>query len=144
MKNRVFILINCDPGSEKFLIEELKHLNGVKEVYGTLGEFDIIAEIDSEKPEKPDGRITDFIKKLEHIKSIKTLTSAMDTDLSSQIDVEIPDILPDVIPDEKRPLEPPAEINEEDKDDNDDYDEDFSQKKKRYNDVYKKRYREKT
>ena len=140
MMNRAFILINCDPGSEKSLIEELKHLNGVKEVHGILGEFDIIAEIESEKPEKPGDSITDFIKKLEHIKSIKTLTSAMDTDLSSQIDAEIPDILPDVIPDEKRPLEPPAEINEEDKDD---YDEDFSQKKKRYKDVYKKRYREK-
>ena len=140
MMNKAFILINCDPGSEKSLIEELKHLNGVKEVHGTLGEFDIIAEIESEKPEKPGGSITDFIKKLEHIKSIKTLTSAMDTDLSSQIDAEIPDILPDVIPEEKRPLEPPVEINEEDEDD---HDEDFSQKKKRYKDVYKKRYREK-
>lgn len=140
MKNREFILINCEPGSEKFLIEELKHLNGVKKVHGTLGEFDIIAEIESEKPEKPGGNITDFIKTLEHIKSIKTLTSAMDTDLSSQIDAEIPDILPDVIPEEKRPLEPPAEINEENEDE---HDEDFSQKKKRYKDVYKKRYREK-
>ncbi len=140
MMNKAFILINCDPGSEKSLIEELKHLNGVKKVHGTLGEFDIIVEIESEKPEKSGGSITDFIKKLEHIKSIKTLTSGMDTDLSSQIDAEIPDILPDVIPEEKRPLEPPAEINEEDEDE---HDEDFSQKKKRYKDVYKKRYREK-
>jgi len=128
MMNREFILINCDPGSEKSLIEELKHLNDVKEVHGILGEFDIIAEIESAKPEKPGDSITDFIKKLEHIKSIKTLTSAIDTDLSSQIDAEIPDILPDVIPEEKRPLEPPAEINEEDEDD---HDEDFSQKKEK-------------
>lgn len=85
MKNRAFILINCEPGSEKFLIEELKHLNGVKEVHGTLGEFDIIAEIESEKPEKPGGSITDFIKKLEHIKLIKTLTSAMDIDVREKL-----------------------------------------------------------
>ncbi len=131
-------MINCDPGSEKSLIEELKHLNGVKKVYSTLGEFDIMAEI---KSEKPGDSITDFIKKLEHIKSIKTLTNAMDADLFSQIKAEIPDIIPDIVPDEKRPLEPPAEI---DKEDENDYDENFSQKNKRYKDVYRKRYRDKT
>ena len=41
------------------------------------------------------------------------LLSSVQTDLSSQIKAEIPDILPDVFPEEKRPLEPPAEINEE-------------------------------
>jgi len=29
-----YVLINCDGGSEKALIEQIKHINGVKEVHG--------------------------------------------------------------------------------------------------------------
>jgi hypothetical protein len=127
--NRAFVLINCDPGSEKSLIEELKRLNGVKEVHATLGEFDMIAEIESEKPEKLKNTISDSIRKLEHIKSINTLTSADDFDFPSPTNGQIPDLIPDIIPEEKKPLEPPEEIDEEEDDsDDEDYDDnkDFS------------------
>jgi hypothetical protein len=128
MMNHAFVLINCDPGSEKSLIEELKQLNGMKKVYATLGEFDMIAEIESEKPEKLKNTISDYIRKLEHIKSIVILSSADDFDYPSPTNGEIPDLIPDVIPEEKKPLEPPEEIDEEDEDDYDDNDDnkDFS------------------
>ncbi|KAG2474675.1 MAG: AsnC family transcription regulator [Nitrosopumilales archaeon] len=121
--NRDFVLINCDSGPEKSLIEELKQLNDMKEVHATLGEFDMIAEIESEKPEKLKNIISDYIRKLEHIKSINTLTSAEDFDFTSSTNDEIPDLIPDIIPEEKKPLEPPEEIDE-DEDDFDDEDND--------------------
>jgi len=114
--NHAFVLITCDPGSEKSLIEELKHVDNVKEVHATLGEFDMIAEIESEKPEKLKNTISDYIRKLEHIKSINTLTSAEDFDFPSPSNGEIPDLVPDIIPEEKKPLEPPEEIDEEEDD----------------------------
>jgi len=121
--NHAFVLINCDSGSEKSLVEELKQLNGVKKVHTTLGEFDVIAEIESEKPEKLKNTISDYIRKLEHIKSIITLTSAEDSNFSLPTNSKIPDLIPDVIPEEKKPLEPPEEVDEEE-DDFDDEDND--------------------
>jgi len=118
--NRDYVLINCDPGSEKSLIEELKQLNGVKEVHATLGEFDMIAEIESEKPEKLKNIISDYIRKLKHIKSINTLTSTEDSDFPLPTNGKIPDLIPDIIPEEKKPLEPPEEIDEEEDDFDDD------------------------
>ncbi len=126
MMNPAFILINCDSGSEKSLIEELKQLNGVKEVHATFGEFDMIAEIESEKPEKLKNIISDYIRKLKHIKSIVTLSSADDFDFPSPTNGEIPDLIPDIIPEEKKPLEPPEEIDEEDDYDDNDDNKDFS------------------
>jgi len=99
-------------------------LNGMKKVHATfLGEFDMIAEIVSEKPEKLKNTILDYIGKFEHIKSIITLTSAEDYDFPSPTNGEIPDLIPDIIPEEKKPLDPPGEIDE-DEDDFDDEDND--------------------
>ncbi len=42
------MLINCDIGSEVDVISHLKTIDGVKEVHGTFGAYDIIAEIESD------------------------------------------------------------------------------------------------
>jgi len=113
-----FVLINCDLGSENSVIDELGHLNGVKEVHGTYGVYDIIAKVESEMPETLERTIIDQIRKSEHITSTLTL-------LETEIAEETPqdDLIPDVIPEEKKPLEPPEETDE-DYDDEDDNDED--------------------
>jgi len=135
-----FVLINCDLGSENSVIDELNHLNGVKEVHGTYGIYDIIAKVELEKPETLKRTIMDKIRKLHHITSTLTLIETENVEEASQAD-----LIPDVIPDEKKPLERPSETEEELEDDEDDdyEDEDHSQKKKRYKDVYRKRYRDK-
>ncbi len=136
-----FVLINCDLGSENSVIDELNHLNGVKEVHGTYGIYDIIAKVESERPETLKRTITDQIRKLHHITSTLTLIETENVEETSQAD-----LIPDVIPEEKKPLEHPSETEEEfedEDDEEDDYgDEDSSQKKKRYKDVYRKRYRD--
>jgi len=112
-----FVLINCDLGSENSVIDELGHLNGIKEVHGTYGVYDIIAKVESEKPETLEQTIIDQIRKLKHITSTLTL-------LETEIAEETPqdDLIPDVIPEEKKPLEPPEETDEDYEDDNDEDD----------------------
>jgi len=99
-----FVLINCDLGSEKSVIAELNHLNEVKKVHGTYGIYDIIAEVESEKPETLKRTITDQIRKLHHITSTLTLLETENAEETSQAD-----LIPDVIPEEKKPLEPKKE-----------------------------------
>ena len=127
---KAYVFINCDGGSERPVINQLKSLNDVKEVHGTFGIYDIIATIESSEQEALKKIISGQIRNIDHVTSTLTLI-----DIGS--DDEKPDLIPDVIPEEKKPLEPPdGEEFEEDEDD-------FKQKKKkRYESVYKKRYRE--
>ena len=39
------VLINCDTGSERSVIEELKPTEGVKEVHGIFAAYDIIVKL---------------------------------------------------------------------------------------------------
>jgi len=109
-----YILINCDAGSEKALIEQLRHLNNVAEVHGTLGPYDIVAKIQSGKPEIIKQTITDEIRKLEHVRSTLTL---LGIDYVSP-ETTLAEMIPDVIPEEKKPIEL-TEEEEYDEDDND-------------------------
>ncbi|MCH7940412.1 MAG: Lrp/AsnC ligand binding domain-containing protein, partial [Thaumarchaeota archaeon] len=46
-----YILLNCDLGSEDYIVEELRQMPEVKNAYLTFGAYDIIAEVhaDSQK-----------------------------------------------------------------------------------------------
>ncbi len=68
-----FVLVNCDLGSEEAIIDDLKHIESVKEVHGTFGAYDIIAKIESPEREKLRETITWNIRKLEHVRSTLTL-----------------------------------------------------------------------
>ena len=67
-------MINCELGSEEQIISELKTFSDVKEVQGTFGAYDIIAEISSESIEKIRETITWKIRKIGKIRSTLTLT----------------------------------------------------------------------
>ena len=64
-----FVLVNCDFGSESNVIEELKHIESVKDVCGTFGAYDIIAKIENPKKDRLREIITWNIRKLEHVRS---------------------------------------------------------------------------
>ena len=68
-----YVLINCDIGSEEDVISHLKTIDGVKEVHGTFGAYDIIAEIESDNKENLRDAITWKIRKIERIRSTLTL-----------------------------------------------------------------------
>lgn len=68
-----YVLINCDLGSEESVIEELKHVDSVKEVHGTFGAYDIVAKVTSDKPEILRESITWQIRKINNVRSTLTL-----------------------------------------------------------------------
>jgi DNA-binding Lrp family transcriptional regulator len=121
-----YVLINCDTGSEESIINQLKDMDSVKEVYGTLGVYDIIAKVESEKPEKIREAIIGDIRKLDHVKSTLTLLGAGGIDTGEKM----AELIPDIIPEEKKPLEGPAGMDDDEEFDDEDYsDEDFEEKK---------------
>ncbi len=68
-----YVLISCDLGSEKALIDEIKTVGGVKEVQGTYGIYDIIAKVESEDEHRLREIVTLKMRKMNHIKSTVTL-----------------------------------------------------------------------
>ena len=48
---QAFVLINCELGSEESVITQLKSLEGVTEVHGTFGAYDIRAKIGFDRVE---------------------------------------------------------------------------------------------
>jgi len=119
-----YVLINCDTGFEESIIEQLKKIDDVKAVQGTLGVYDIIAKIESQKPEKLKEAIIGDIRKLSNVKSTLTLMGTRGIDTGEKM----AELIPDIIPDEKKPLEEPAGM--EDGEYDDDYEDDYNEKTK--------------
>jgi len=129
MMERAYVLINCDTGYEESIIKELKKMDSIKEIHGTLGVYDIIAKVESENQEKLKEAIIGDIRKLTNIKSTLTLMGAGDIDIGEKM----AELIPDIIPEEKKPLEVPTDMNEDEEydDEDDDFeDDDFEEKKK--------------
>jgi len=68
-----YVLINCELGSEEEIIKQLKNLEGVIEVHGTFGAYDILAKIESPTVETLREIITRNIRKIDQIRSTLTL-----------------------------------------------------------------------
>ena len=64
-----FVLLSCDLGSESDVIEELKHMESVKETYETFGAYDIITKIESSKRGRLKEIINSNIRKINHVRS---------------------------------------------------------------------------
>lgn len=68
-----YILLNCDLGTEDYIIEELKRIPQVKKAYVTFGAYDIIAEIHANTQEDFDKAIALRIRSLSRVISTMTL-----------------------------------------------------------------------
>ncbi len=67
-----FILLNCDLGSEEYIVDELKQMQVVSNAYLTFGAYDVIAEIQTEDQEEFAKAIA-TIRKLSRVVSTMTL-----------------------------------------------------------------------
>ncbi len=47
-----YVLISCELGSEKAIVDELKSIEGVKEVQPTYGIYDVIAKVEVQDEHK--------------------------------------------------------------------------------------------
>ena len=68
-----YVLINCELGAEEAVISELKPIEGVVEVHGTFGAYDILAKVESGLVETLRETITWKIRKIPKIRSTLTL-----------------------------------------------------------------------
>jgi len=68
-----YVLISCDLGTEEAVIEKLKHIDAVKEIHGTFGEYDIIAKVEHTEKGKLQEIIVWNIRKIEPVRSTITL-----------------------------------------------------------------------
>jgi len=68
-----YVLINCDIGYEEDIISQLKTIDGVKEVHGAFGAYDILAKVESDDVDKLRDIIILKIRKLDRIRSTLTL-----------------------------------------------------------------------
>ncbi len=68
-----YVLINCELGSEQKVIDMIKPIDGVKEVRGVFGAYDILAKIETASVERLREIITWKIRKIDRIRSTLTL-----------------------------------------------------------------------
>ncbi len=70
----LYILINCDLGSEADIINEFMKIPEVQEVRGTYGVYDIFVKLQANTREDLEKIITNRIRKISKIRSTVTLT----------------------------------------------------------------------
>ena len=68
-----YVLLNCDLGTEDYILEELKRVPQVKKAYVTFGAYDIIAEVKTESQEDFDKAIALKIRSISRVISTMTL-----------------------------------------------------------------------
>ena len=70
---KAFVLMNAELGSEDSIVNELKKLEGVKEVYQVYGVYDIVAQVEANTMERVKETITWKLRKLNGVKSTLTM-----------------------------------------------------------------------
>ncbi len=68
-----YVLITCDLGFDVEIIDEITQLEGVKEVHGVFGVYDILVKLESANVENLRDIITWKIRKLNRVRSTLTL-----------------------------------------------------------------------
>lgn len=76
VKTKAFVFINTDTGIEKLLHEEIKSLDGVKEVYDLYGEYDMMAIVEDETDKDVAEIISWELRKIKGIRSTNTMVVA--------------------------------------------------------------------
>jgi len=75
-KTKAFVFINTDAGIEKLLHEEIKKLEGVKEVYPLYGEYDLMAIVEDETDKDVAKIVSRELRKIKGISSTNTMVVA--------------------------------------------------------------------
>ncbi|KFM18761.1 putative homocitrate synthase protein [Marine Group I thaumarchaeote SCGC AAA799-P11] len=69
----VYVMITCDVGFEEPVINQLKTIEGIKEVIGVIGTYDIIIKLESSDLENLKNTIPSKIRKIQNIRTTLTL-----------------------------------------------------------------------
>jgi uncharacterized protein with GYD domain len=66
--SKAFVFLNCDAGTEKGIILQMKKIFGVSQASGVSGIYDIVAEVDADS----ESGISGIVKKFRSIGSIRS------------------------------------------------------------------------
>ena len=72
-----YIMINCETGSETSIIDELKSIIYIREVQGVLGNYDILAKLETPTIENTRDTIA-LIRKIKDVHCTTTVICAKD------------------------------------------------------------------
>ncbi len=70
---KAFVAIHCETGKESQIIRKLSEMQGIKNVTGVLGLYDIIVEIESPDSSVLEKIITGKIRTVPHVLTTMTL-----------------------------------------------------------------------
>ena len=68
-----YVMLNCDLGTEEAVIEQLKELEQVVDVFETIGTHDMLVKLQAENFEKIREVVSWNIQKLKNVRSTATL-----------------------------------------------------------------------
>jgi DNA-binding Lrp family transcriptional regulator len=70
---RAFVLFNVESGSEDKVLNELRIIDGIQEVYVSYGVYDLIAKIKADTMEKLKDTVTHKMRTIKGVRSSLTL-----------------------------------------------------------------------
>lgn len=73
---KAFVLISTETGVEPLLQEEIKQLDGVKEVYQLFGEYDILAVVEENNEKDVQKTVSWELRKIKGIRGTNTMIVA--------------------------------------------------------------------
>ncbi len=88
-KEVAYVMVNCEVGSEELVIEKLKTIQGIKEVQGLSGNYDIVMKIEVESIEMLREMIVFEIRKIPQIHTTTTLICTPDVNLNYEKEVNL-------------------------------------------------------
>jgi DNA-binding Lrp family transcriptional regulator len=68
-----YVLLNCELGSEEDVIKEVRKIQGVVEVNGIYGVYDIVVKVESDSMDRLREAVTWKIRKIDNVKTTLTL-----------------------------------------------------------------------
>jgi len=68
-----YVMLNCDLGTEDKIIEQLKELEQVVDVFETIGTHDMLVKLQAENFEKIRETVSRNIHGIKNVRSISTL-----------------------------------------------------------------------
>jgi len=75
-RKKAFVLINTDAGLERLVHEEIKSLEGVKEVYDLYGQYDLMAVVEEDSDKNVAEVVSWELRKVKGIRSTNTMVVA--------------------------------------------------------------------
>ena len=68
-----YVMLNCDLGTESTIIEQLKELEQVVDVFETIGTHDMLVKLQAENFEKVREIVSRNIQQLKNVRSTATM-----------------------------------------------------------------------